>query len=139
MRYQENIQRSTLNAQRSTLKWWPVVLAALIILAAAVWLGLKIPKGILTFQDELFAAERAREMVILGCNSVYYNFQPSFAKPPLQYWLTTLTLLHFDNPSTAVRIWPLIYGLLTAALVGWLAYLISPRRPGLIPLSVLVF
>lgn len=115
------------------------ILAGTIILFVAIWLGLKIPQGILTFQDELFTAERAREMVILGCDSVYYNFQPSFAKPPLQYWLTTLTLPRFENASTAVRIWPLIYGLLTAVVVGWLAFLVVPERPWFIPLCVAIF
>ncbi len=113
--------------------------AALLIIAASVWLGFKIPRGILTYQDELFTAERAREMLMLGRDSVHYNFEHSFAKPPLQYWLTTLTLPRFNNSATAVRIWPLIYGLLTAVVVGWLAYLISPERPWLIPLSVASF
>lgn len=138
MRYQENIQRSTLNVQGSTLKW-PLISAAILIVGVSIWLGFKIPKGILTFQDELFTAERAREMVILGRDSVYYNFQPSFAKPPLQYWLTTLTLPRFENASAAVRIWPLIYGVLTAGVVGWLAVLIAPQRSWLVPLSVAMF
>ncbi len=116
-----------------------LIVAALLIIVVAIWLGLKIPRGILTYQDELFTAERSREMLIMGRDTVYYNFQHSFAKPPLQYWLTTLTLPRFANATTAVRIWPLSYGLLTAVAVGWLAFLVSPARPWLIPLSVAIF
>ena len=74
-----------------------LIVAALLIIVVAIWLGLKIPRGILTYQDELFTAERAREMLIMGRDTVYYNFQHSFAKPPLQYWLTTLTLPRLAN------------------------------------------
>ncbi|MEP7015778.1 MAG: phospholipid carrier-dependent glycosyltransferase [Verrucomicrobiota bacterium] len=115
-----------------------VLVASLLILAVGIWLGTRIPRGILTFQDELFTAERAREMLIQGRDSVYFNFEHSFAKPPLQYWLTTLSLPRLDNPATAVRIWPLVYGLLTAIAVGWLAFLVAPDRPWLIPLSVAI-
>jgi Dolichyl-phosphate-mannose-protein mannosyltransferase len=78
-------------------------------------------------------------MLIQGRGSVYYDFRHNFSKPPLQYWLTTLTLPRFSNPSTAVRIWPLLYGVLTAMTVGRIAFLIDPQRPWLIPLSVAIF
>ena len=107
------------------LNVWPLLTAAGLIVMVAIWLGMKIPGGILTYQDELFTAERAREMLILGRDSVYYNFQHSFAKPPLQYWLTTFTLPRLANSATAVRIWPLIFGVLTAIAVGWIAFLMT--------------
>lgn len=135
---EENVQRSTFNIQRSTINPRALFIASLLIVMVAIWLGLKIPRGILTYQDELFTAERAREMLVMGRDSVYYNFQHSFAKPPLQYWLTTLTLPRIANSATAVRIWPLIYGLLTAVAVSWLAFFVSPKRPWLIPLSVAI-
>jgi 4-amino-4-deoxy-L-arabinose transferase-like glycosyltransferase len=118
---------------------WPIAAAGLLIVCTAVWLGFKIPNGILTYPDELLAAERAREMLILGRGSVHFNFHESFAKPPLQYWLTTLTLPRFSNSSTAVRLWPLVYGVLTAVAVGWLAFLLDPKRPWLIPLAVAIY
>src|SRR5436189_2423345 len=123
---EDKVQRSTFNIQCSTIYPLALFVGGLLIAGVAIWLGMKIPRGILTYQDELFTAERAREMLIMGRDSVYYNFQHSFAKPPLQYWLTTLTLPRFSNSATAVRIWPLIYGLLTAVAVGWLAFLVSP-------------
>jgi 4-amino-4-deoxy-L-arabinose transferase-like glycosyltransferase len=114
----------------------PLTFAALLIVAVTIWLGLRIPQGFLTYPDELLTAERSREMLILGRGTVHFNFRPSFAKPPLQYWLTTLSLPKIDNSSTAVRIWPLIYGVLTAVTAGWLIFLIRPIYPWLVPLSV---
>lgn len=117
----------------------PVISAGLLIIGVAVWLACKIPNGILTYPDELFTAERSREMLMAGRGSVHFNFHRTFAKPPLQYWLTTLTLPKIDNHNVAVRVWPLVYGLLTAITVGWLTFLIDPKRPWLIPLSVAIF
>ncbi len=115
-----------------------VAIASLIIFAFAVWLGLEAPRGILSGTDELLTAERTREMLLTEPWVVHYNFQRSFEKPPLQYWLTSLTLPHFQNPAVALRIWPILYGVLTAISLGWLVYLVKPDDPWLIPLAVAV-
>src|SRR5205823_9854963 len=65
--------------------------------------------------------------------------RPSVAKPPLQYWLTSFTLPHFTNSATAARIVPLTYGLFTAIAVGWLGFLVHPKRRWLVALSVAIF
>jgi hypothetical protein len=96
-------------------------LATLIVLGFVVWLGIQVPKGILTNTDELLTAERSREMLLTTPWVVHFNFEKSFAKPPLQYWLTTLTLPRFENRTLAVRIWPLVYGALTAITLALLA------------------
>jgi 4-amino-4-deoxy-L-arabinose transferase-like glycosyltransferase len=114
-------------------------ISALLISGVTIWLACRIPQGILTYPDELLTAERSREMLLLGRGTVHLNFQPSFAKPPLQYWLTTLSLPLIRNSSTAVRIWPLVYGIFTAVAVGWLAFLIEPKRPWFIPLAVAIY
>src|SRR4051812_14980169 len=118
---------------------WPLLCAGFLILGVGIWLGCKIPQGILTYPDELLTAERSREMLLLGRDSVHFNFRPSFAKPPLQYWLTTLTLPRIANSSAAARIWPLLYGLATAGAVGWLAWLLDRRKPWLIPLAIGIY
>src|SRR5439155_15638541 len=115
-----------------------VGVAGLIVFAFAGWLALEIPKGILAQTDELLTAERTREMLMTEPWVVHYNFQRSFEKPPLQYWLTSLTLPRFQNPSAAVRIWPLVYGALTAAALAWLVYLLKPNEPWLVPLTIAI-
>src|SRR5882762_9411995 len=83
-----------------------------------------------------FTAERSREMLLLGRSAVHLNFQLSFTKPPLQYWLTAWTLPRIDNREFAVRIWPLIFGSLTGLALAWLAFLLDRNKPWLISLSV---
>jgi 4-amino-4-deoxy-L-arabinose transferase-like glycosyltransferase len=115
---------------------WPIAAAAFLIAGMMALQLLEISRGNLTNTDELLTAERSREMLLLGRSSVHLNFEPSFAKPPLQYWLTTLTLGKIDHREVAVRIWPLIFGGLTACALGWLAFLLDPSRPWLIFASV---
>src|SRR5207245_9921277 len=104
-----------------------------LILCALCRLGFQTPRGILTNTDELVTAERTREMLDAEPWVVHYNFQRSFEKPPLQYWLTTLTLPRLQNRTLAVRIWPLLYGGLTMVALGWLVFLVEPNRPWLLP------
>jgi len=116
-----------------------VTAAALIVIAFVAWLSLEAPHGILCGTDELLTAERSREMLVTGEPwVVHYNFHRSFEKPPLQYWLTSLTLPRFQNPAVALRIWPILYGALTAITLGWLVSLMKPGDPWLIPLAIAV-
>lgn len=115
-----------------------VGVVGLIAFAFAGWLAFEIPKGTLAQTDELLTAERTREMLMTEPWVVHYNFDLSFEKPPLQYWLSCLTLPRFENRSAAVRIWPLIYGTLTVIVLGWLSSLVQPRRPWLMPLTAAI-
>src|SRR5436309_5885404 len=115
-----------------------VAVAGLITFAFAIWLGLEAPRGILSGTDELLTAERTREMLMTEPWVVHYNFHRSFEKPPLQYWLTSLTLPRFQHRAVAVRIWPILYGALTAITLGWLVSLVKPRDPWLIPLAIAI-
>jgi 4-amino-4-deoxy-L-arabinose transferase-like glycosyltransferase len=115
-----------------------ITATGLIGICFVAWLAFEIPKGILVNTDELFTAERTREMLLTGAGVVHFNFQRSFEKPSLQYWLTMLTLPRFENRTLAVRIWPVVYAGLTVIVLSWLAFLIEPERPWLAPLSVAV-
>jgi 4-amino-4-deoxy-L-arabinose transferase-like glycosyltransferase len=115
-----------------------VLAAVAIIFSVVCWLGLEAPKGTLTHTDELLTAERSREILLTGTGVMHYNFQRSFEKPPLQYWLTAWTLSHFENRTLAVRIWPLLFGCFTLAATGWLVFLVAPNKPWLIPLTVAI-
>ena len=119
-----------------TRRKWAITAAVAMFLCVLGWLAFEIPKGTLTHTDELLTAERSREMLSTGPWVVHYNFQRSFEKPPLQYWLTSLTLPRLQNRTLAVRVWPLLYGCLTLIALGWLVFLVEPNRPWLIPLSL---
>ena len=113
-------------------------LTACVVIVFTVWLGLEAPRGMMWGTDELLTAERSRETMMNGPWVVNYNFQRSFEKPPLQYWLTGFTLKRFENRAVAVRIWAIVYGVLTAAALAWLVLLIKPNEPWLIPLAVTI-
>jgi 4-amino-4-deoxy-L-arabinose transferase-like glycosyltransferase len=115
-----------------------IILTGLIVGCFVAWLACHIPKGVLTNTDELLTAERSREMLLTNPWVVHFNFERSFQKPPLQYWLTSLTLSRFDNRTLAIRIWPAIYGLLTLIVTVWLAFLVDPTRPWLMPLTAAI-
>ncbi len=117
---------------------WAMAAAGFVLACVLGWLAFEIPRGTLTHTDELLTAERSREMLLTGPWVVHYNFQRSFEKPPLQFWLTTLTLSRLHNRTLAVRVWPLLYGCLTMVALGWLVFLVEPNRPWLIPLSLAV-
>jgi 4-amino-4-deoxy-L-arabinose transferase-like glycosyltransferase len=114
-----------------------IVITIVIIATVFGWLALEIPKGILSSSgDEMLTAERSREMLLLGRSEIHFNFNPSFEKPPLQYWLTSFSLPRLQNRTLAVRIWPWFYGVLTAIVLAWLAFVLDPDRPWLVPLSI---
>jgi 4-amino-4-deoxy-L-arabinose transferase-like glycosyltransferase len=113
-----------------------VAAAIVVVLCFFGWLAFETPRGTLTHTDELLTAERSREMLLKDPWLVHYNFHRSFQKPPLQYWLSALTLARLQNRTLAVRIWPLLYGCLTLIALGWLVFLVEPKRPWLIPLSL---
>src|SRR5215471_14104960 len=99
-----------------------ILIAGVIIASVLGWLAFEIPKGILSSSgDEILTAERSREMLLLGRSEVHFNFSPSFEKPPLQYWLTSFSLASLPNKTLAVRIWPWLYGALTAITIAALA------------------
>ncbi|MEY2555875.1 MAG: hypothetical protein QOF93_1019, partial [Verrucomicrobiota bacterium] len=114
----------------------PLFLTAFLIASVSAWLAWEMASGTLANTDELLTAERSREMLTLGRSEVHFNFEPSFEKPPLQYWLTGLSLRTLKNRTFAVRIWPLVYLVLTAICASWLAFLLEPSRPWVIPLTV---
>lgn len=117
---------------------WPSILAGLLVIILAVWLSLRAGRELITNTDELLSAERSREMTLLGPWAVHLNFKPSFAKPPLQYWLTAPLLAGWEDPEFAVRCWPMIFALLTLVATGWLARLLDPSRPWLVFGSVAI-
>jgi 4-amino-4-deoxy-L-arabinose transferase-like glycosyltransferase len=102
----------------------------------AVWLCSEMSRGDMVNADELRTAERSREMLLRGRSTVFFNFKPSFAKPPLQYWLTSLTLSRFSNPAAGVRIWSITYAVLTVCALALLAFTVGPGEAWLVPISV---
>ena len=97
-----------------------------ILVLAALFFCLLLPKlssGTLYHHDELYTANRAREILVRGDPwAITRNFAPDFRKPPLQYWLCALALRLFPaSPELAVRLPSLAYGAACLLAVAWLA------------------
>lgn len=73
--------------------------------------------------DELFTAERAREMLVRDdFLAVTFNFEPDFKKPPLQYWVTALCLRILPGDREfAARLPATLCGALCLLALGWAA------------------
>ena len=79
-----------------------------ILVLAALFVGLLLPKissGTLYHHDEIFTANRAREILVRGDPwTITRNFAPDFRKPPVPYWLCALALrLLPAHPELVVR------------------------------------
>ena len=71
----------------------PLFVAAAVAVGFLALLLPKISSGMLSHNDEILTAERAREMLVRGDPwAVTLNWQPDFKKPPLQYWASALLL-----------------------------------------------
>lgn len=105
--------------------WWTVcLLIGVIWFAGLGWRPLLSP-------DEGRYAEIAREMAASGdfvtprLNGLKY-----FEKPPLQYWLTALSLRAFGPHDAVVRLVPALYGLGTCVLAGLMLWRRNGRAAG---------
>jgi 4-amino-4-deoxy-L-arabinose transferase-like glycosyltransferase len=100
-----------------------VVFAGLVVVIIAVaWLGGIEQRG-LFFPDEGRYAEIPREMTASGdwvtprLNGLKY-----FEKPPLQYWLTAGAFTAFGEDEWTARIMPVILGLASLLMMGFVAW-----------------
>lgn len=64
--------------------------------------------------DEINFAESAREMIVTGnYHRVQINFQPFWEKPPLFFWLQTLSMKIFGINELAARLPNAVFGIVT--------------------------
>ncbi len=100
-------------------RWRIVVLTALFFCLLLP----KLPSGTLYHHDEIFTANRAREILVRGDPwTITRNFAPDFRKPPLQYWFCAVALrLLPAHPEFAVRLPALLYGAACLLALAWLA------------------
>ncbi len=115
------------------------LLAVLIIAIMGEYYYPMLPKGELQQFDEYYTLERSHAFLVKNdWLSVYSNYSPNFKKPPLQYWLTAYTLAKSNDLEYALRLWPFIFGLSLLLTTGFLAYVINPTKPFVIPIACLI-
>lgn len=83
--------------------------------------------------DEINFAESAREMILTGdYASVQVNFSPFWEKPPLFFWLQSLSMHVFGINEFGARFPNAIVGIITVALIYFLGKKDKGERFGLI-------
>lgn len=104
----------------------------------SIFFGLFLGHRPLSVPDEGRYTEIPREMVESGdyitprLNGVKY-----FEKPPLMYWLTALSLKAFGIKEGAMRLWPMIFGILGSLATYLFGSFIYNRTAGIASASIL--
>ncbi|MEZ4773154.1 MAG: glycosyltransferase family 39 protein [Bacteroidia bacterium] len=93
---------------------------SLLALICAVGFALFLGAPPLFDWDEINFAEAAREMITTGNYlQVQINYQPFFEKPPLFFWLQTLSMHIFGVNEFAARFPNVLAGIFTLAAIYW--------------------
>ncbi|MBD2699469.1 glycosyltransferase family 39 protein [Spirosoma sp. BT702] len=83
--------------------------------------------------DEINFAECAREMIVLGDYwHVHIDFKPFYEKPPLFFWLQSMTMNVFGINEFSARLPNAICGIITLVYVYNLGYKLHSHRFGLL-------
>ncbi|ARE39878.1 4-amino-4-deoxy-L-arabinose transferase and related glycosyltransferases of PMT family [Rhodovulum sp. P5] len=119
--------------------WAPLLLAAaLLAIFAAVYIPM-LPTGGISQYDEFTTLDRtmgfARQDDWL---TVYYKNEPSFRKPPLQYWMSAGLMQAGVDQTLAVRLPSMVFALATLVATGLLAALVMPWNLWAVPAAMLL-
>ncbi len=99
------------------MTWFSKRLSWVLMLASATLFYLPLSTRALWNSDEGRYAEIAREMLELrDWVSPHLNYGLYFEKPPMMYWLTSLSFLVFGPTAFAARFWCATFGLLTVGV-----------------------
>jgi 4-amino-4-deoxy-L-arabinose transferase-like glycosyltransferase len=112
---------------------------ATVLLIAAVWLACLplLSVGGISHFDEFYTLDRAISFGRMGdWFTVFSGNEPSFRKPPLQYWMSAGLLDAGVGETVALRLPSMLFALGTLAATAWLARAIAPALPWAMPISV---
>ncbi len=103
----------------------PLLAACIIVFALALYYGSFLSFGTISHGDEYLTLDRANSFLIRDDPwAVFAENQPTFKKPPLQYWITAWLMERTSDLEVALRLPSYVFALLTLVAVGWLARLI---------------
>ncbi len=118
----------------------PSLLTVLII--SIIWLSnlTDAPIGGFNFGDEFHTLDRSTAFASHGeWHTIYSLNEPSFRKPPLQYWMSALFLEAGIEQLVALRLPSLIFALGSMISVALLAAAVMPANLWAMPAAVLLF
>jgi 4-amino-4-deoxy-L-arabinose transferase-like glycosyltransferase len=118
----------------------PVAVTVLVVLA--IWIAYLplLPVGGFRFFDEFHTLDRTSAFASHGdWFTVYSMNEPSFRKPPLQYWMSALLLHAGVDQMAAMRLPSMIFALGGMVSVALLAAAVMPWNLWAMPAAVLLF
>ena len=120
------------------MNWLSKRLSWVLMLASATLFYLPLGNRALWNSDEGRYAEIAREMLELkDWITPHLNYVLYFEKPPLMYWLTSLSFLVFGPTAFAARFWCATFGLLTVGVTYLIGKHWRSERAGLLAGGIL--
>lgn len=108
----------------------PLIIAAAILLIAISFYAPRLSTGMLTDYDEYHTLDRSLSVITHGEPWTIYSVnEPSFRKPPLQYWVTAALMQAGLPELVALRAFSFLSALGTLVLTGFLALRLVPKSP----------
>lgn len=118
---------------------WPIAATLALIAVFAWYYLLLIPHGGISIYDEFYSLERSASFARQGdWWTVYSLNEPTFKKPPLQYWMVAWLFELDADLEVALRLPSMLFAILTLAATALLAAAIAPGLPWAMPASVLL-
>jgi 4-amino-4-deoxy-L-arabinose transferase-like glycosyltransferase len=115
----------------------PWLLALALIAAFAVQQWYVLPQGSIQHTDEFLTLDRSHSFLIRDDYlTVYSESQPTFKKPPLQYWATAWLMQHTNDLEVALRMPSYLCAIALLVVTGILVGVLSPATPWAIPAAI---
>jgi 4-amino-4-deoxy-L-arabinose transferase-like glycosyltransferase len=117
----------------------PAVVGAVALFLLAAFHAFLLPVGSLHHGDEFLTLDRSNSFLLRDdWLTVFSNNQPTFKKPPLQYWMTAGLLQAGVGLESAVRLPSFLFGLGILVNTALLARLILPVNRWAAPVAIIL-
>jgi 4-amino-4-deoxy-L-arabinose transferase-like glycosyltransferase len=117
----------------------PQVVAALLIVVLAAFYGRMLPVGSLQHVDEYLTLDRVHSLTTRDdWLTIYSENQPTFKKPPLQYWISALLIEGGLDEEVALRAPSYVFAIALLPVVGLIAWLVLPANSWVAPIAILL-
>jgi hypothetical protein len=132
-------QRRPAGAALTKQSYIPLALSVLFIVCLSLYYGKMLPVGAFHLGDEYKTLDRSNAFVVHDdWLTVYWRNTPSFKKPPLQYWLTAVSLNNISNTNVAARLPSYVFGFGVLLATGLLALIINNSNPYSAPAAIVL-
>ena len=132
-----DVRHGAREASPMALAWAPFALTLLLIAIFWLWHLNGFALADFSRYDEYYTLERSAAFARFNdWWAVYTSNAPTLKKPPLQYWMGGLLMEWGVDPGVALRIPSMLFALGVLGVTAWIARILAPARPWVMPLAV---